>query len=90
MQEYHSMALSINSGEGAIRDAGRSREAKATLLCAKFEHVLFYRTSKAARTQWRDPSLQFDFVDRRKLILLVTFAGRRHEHPDRMLVLPHE
>ena len=33
---------------------------------------------------------KLDFLDREERILLVTFAGRRDDHPDRMLVLPHE
>jgi hypothetical protein len=49
---------------------------------------LFYRTSKGDQRSKRDPSLRFDFVDRRKLILLVTFAGGRDDHPSRMSVLP--
>src|SRR5437879_13492415 len=36
----------------------------------------------------RGPSLRFDFVNRRKLILLVTFAGRGDGYASRMAVLP--
>jgi hypothetical protein len=47
MQGYHSMALSGNYGKGAIRGNKRGRGTKTTLLCVNFEHVLFYRMSKA-------------------------------------------
>src|SRR5580704_9275050 len=34
----------------------------------------------------RDPSLPFDFVTRRKLILWVTFAARRDDDPGRIVI----
>ena len=44
-KRYHSKVLSWNPGKGTIRRDGK-HDRKTTWPCAKFEHVLFYRTSK--------------------------------------------
>lgn len=84
-QEYHSVRFSIALGSRIMEDVigPSARDERVKMFRAKFEHVLFYRTSKGnlvgfSRHSQGDPSL------------LRRSGLAREDHPDRTLFLPHE